>query len=64
MNRIFPALAITLLLLFNGCGLFGPPEESRQQSGHTVYRVPGGSAAEIPSPTPVPQKIPGESKKN
>jgi len=64
VNRIFAALAITLLLLFNSCGLFGPPEESRQQAGHAVYRVPGGSVADMPSPTPIPQKIPGESKKN
>ena len=44
--------------------MFRAPEESREESGHAVYRVPGGSLAEMPSPTPVPQKIPGESKKN
>jgi len=64
VKRILSGVAITLLFLFNGCAFFRPPEEVRQQSGHTVYRVPGGSVAEMPSPTPLPQKVPGESKKN
>jgi len=64
VNRIFTILAITPLPLFSGCGLFHAPEESREQAGHAVYRVPGGSVAEMPSPTPFAQKIPGESKKN
>jgi hypothetical protein len=51
-------------LLLTGCSLFRPPEEVREQSGRTTYRVPGGSVAEMPSPTPVPLKVPGESKKN
>jgi hypothetical protein len=64
VKRIFSAVAITLVFLFNACGLFRPPEEVRQQSGRTVYRVPGGTLAEMSSPTPVPQRVPGESKKN
>jgi hypothetical protein len=64
VKRIFIGMAITLLLLLDGCGFFRAPEEVRQQSGHTVYRVPGGSVAEMSSPTPVPQTVPGESKKN
>jgi hypothetical protein len=64
VKRILPGVAITLLLLFDSCGFFRAPEEVRQQSGHTVYRVPGGSVAEMPSPTPLPQKVPGDSKKN
>jgi len=51
-------------LLLAGCAFFRAPEEVREQSGRTTYRVPGGSLAELPSPTPVPEKIPGESKKN
>jgi hypothetical protein len=64
VNRNFQSLATTLLLLLSGCGLFHAPEESREQTGHATYRVPGGNVAEMPSPTPFAQKIPGESKKN
>jgi hypothetical protein len=64
VKRILSGVAITLLLLWSGCGFLGAPEEVRQQSGHTVYRVPGGSIAEMASPTPLPQKVPGESRKN
>jgi hypothetical protein len=56
--------AILAIFLFAGCAFFRAPEEVREQSGRTTYRVPGGSLAELPSPTPVPEKIPGESKKN
>jgi hypothetical protein len=61
VKRILTAVAITAV--FFGCGLFKEPEELREQSGRTVYRVPGGSLAEMPSPTPAPPKIPGESRR-
>jgi hypothetical protein len=61
VKRILAGVAITAA--FFGCGLFREPEEVREQSGRTVYRVPGGSVAEMPSPTPGPQKIPGESRR-
>jgi hypothetical protein len=64
VNRILAGVAITALLLPIGYRFFGNPEEMRQQSDETVYRVPGANAAEMPSPTPVPQKVPGESKKS
>ncbi|HJT45299.1 MAG TPA: hypothetical protein VJ721_03410 [Chthoniobacterales bacterium] len=64
MKRILSGVAIMLLSSFSGCDLFRSPEEVRQQTEHTVYRVPGGSVAEMPTPTLIPQKIPGESKKN
>jgi hypothetical protein len=63
VKRILPAVAITAVFLFAGCSLFRTPEEVREQSDRTVYRVPGGSVAEMPSPTPAPQKVPGESRK-
>jgi len=63
VKRILPGVAITALFLFGSCSLFREPEEVREQSGRTVYRVPGGSLAEMPSPTPEPQKIPGESRR-
>jgi hypothetical protein len=63
VKRILPGVAITAVFLFGGCSLFREPEEVRQQSGRTTYRVPGGSLAEMPSPTPEPQKIPGESRR-
>jgi hypothetical protein len=49
--------------LFGGCSFFGKPEEVREQSGRTTYRVSGGSLAEMPSPTPEVQQIPGESRR-
>jgi hypothetical protein len=64
VNRILAGVAITAVILFAGCSFFRSPEEMRQQSARTVYRVPGGSLAEMESPTPVPQKVAGESKKN
>jgi hypothetical protein len=63
VKRILPGVAITAAFLFGGCSLFRPPEEVREQSGRTTYRVPGGNAAEMSSPTPAPQKIPGESRR-
>jgi len=63
VNRILIGVAITPVLLFAACSVFRPAEEYREQSGRTVYRVPGGSAAELPSPTPAPQNIPGESRR-
>jgi hypothetical protein len=61
VKRILTAVAITAA--FFGCGLFKEPEEVREQTGRTVYRIPGGNAAEMSSPTPAPQKIPGESRR-
>jgi hypothetical protein len=63
-QMIVRRLALVAALLLTGCSFFREPEEVREQSGRTTYRVPGGSLAELPSPTPVPEKIPGESKKN
>jgi hypothetical protein len=63
VKRILPGVAITAVFLFCGCSFFGKPEEVREQPGRTTYRVPGGSVAEMPSPTPEPQKIPGESRR-
>jgi len=62
VKRISIYVAITAVTLFAACTLFRPAEEYREESGRTVYRVPGGSAAELPSPTPAPQKIPGEAR--
>jgi hypothetical protein len=64
VNRILAGVAITAVLLSIGYGFLGNPEEMRQRSGETVYRGPGGNAAEMAWPTRVPQKVPGESKKS
>jgi hypothetical protein len=47
---------------FAACGLFGPQEQVRQEPGRATYRVPEGISLEAPDITPVPEKVPGESR--
>ena len=47
---------------FAACGFFGPQEQVRQEPGRTTYRVPEGNSLEPPDITPVPEKVPGESR--
>jgi len=47
---------------FAACGFFEPQEQVRQEPGRTTYRVPEGSSLESPDITPVPEKVPGESR--
>jgi hypothetical protein len=63
VKRILSGVAITAVFLFVGCGLFRAPEELREKSSRATYRVPGGSLAEMPSPTPAPQTVLGESRR-
>ena len=51
---------IALIALFiPGCGLLGPNEEYRQDSGRTVYRSADHSGQEEPLPLSK-RKVPGE----
>jgi hypothetical protein len=47
---------------FAACGFFGPQEQVRQEPRSTTYRVPEGNSLERPDITPVPEKVPGESR--
>jgi hypothetical protein len=47
---------------FAACGLLGTPEQIRQESGRTTYRAAEDSSLERPDITPVPEKVPGESR--
>lgn len=54
-------LAIVVTFFFSGCDWFGSPELYKSEPGRTTYRAVDESLpdAEV---TPVPQKIPGESR--
>ena len=47
---------------FAACGLLGTPEQVRQESGRTTYRLPQDNLLERPDITPVQEKVPGESR--
>jgi hypothetical protein len=47
---------------FAGCGFLGTQEQVRQEPGRTTYRVPEDNSLERPDVTPVPEKVPGESR--
>jgi hypothetical protein len=47
---------------FAGCGFLGPQEQVRREPGRTTYRVPEDNSLERPDITPVPEKVPGESR--
>jgi hypothetical protein len=62
VNGISLFVAITTMLFFSGCGFFGSPrEEVTQQPNKAVFRSAEPSTEE-PDLTPVPQKVPGETK--
>jgi len=62
VKRIFLAITIMATFILVSCGFFGAPEEVRQQPGRAIYRAPGEIVASNESPTPAPQKVPGESR--
>jgi hypothetical protein len=47
---------------FAACGFFGAPEQVREEPGRTTYRAPEDNSLERPDITPVPEKVPGESR--
>jgi len=55
-------VAITAMSFFAGCGWFNTPEAYKSESGRTTFRAAAQSPGE-PDVTPVPQTIPGESRK-
>jgi PBP1b-binding outer membrane lipoprotein LpoB len=55
-------LAITAIFFLAGCSWFGSPEAYKSESGRTTFRAANESPTEHPDVTPVPQKIPGESR--
>jgi hypothetical protein len=57
-----PLLIFCIAGTFAACGFLQPQEEVRQEPGRTTYRAPEGSSIESPDTTPVPQKVPGESR--
>ena len=44
------------------CGLLGPQEQVREEPGRTTYRAAEETSLEGPDTTPVPEKVPGESR--
>jgi hypothetical protein len=56
------ALAILVPFLFFGCGWFGPAEKYRTEGERTTYRAAEENPATRSDVTPVPQRIPGESR--
>lgn len=44
------------------CGLLGPQEQVREEPGRTTYRAAQDTSLERPDTTPVPEKVPGESR--
>ena len=60
MKRTLVIFSIACALA--GCGLLGPQEEFREEPGSATYRVPEGDSLERPEVTPVPEKVPGESR--
>jgi hypothetical protein len=47
---------------FAACSWFGTPEQVRQERGRATYRAAEDNSLEQPEVTPVPQKVPGESR--
>ena len=47
---------------FAACGLLGPQEQFREEPGSARYRVPESTAVAPAEITPVPEKVPGESR--
>jgi hypothetical protein len=48
---------------FAACSWFGTSEQVRQEPGRATYRAAEDNSLERPDITPVPQKVPGESRK-
>jgi len=42
---------------------FGTPEQVRREPGRATYRAASDNSLDSPEITPVPQKVPGESRK-
>jgi hypothetical protein len=59
---VHAAVLFSIVGAFAACGFFGPQEQVRQEPGRTTYRVPEGNSLERPDITPVPEKVPGESR--
>ena len=59
---VHAAVLFSIAGAFAACGFFGPQEQVRQEPGRTTYRVPEGNSLERPDFTPVPEKVPGESR--
>jgi hypothetical protein len=55
-------ILFSIAAAFAGCGLFGTPEQVRQESGRTTYRAVEDNSLERPDIAPVSQKVPGESR--
>jgi hypothetical protein len=47
---------------FAACGFLGTPEQVRREPGRTTYRAVEDNSLERPDITPVPEKVPGESR--
>jgi hypothetical protein len=48
--------------VFASCSLLGPHEQVREEPGRTTYRAAEDTSLERPDATPVPEKVPGESR--
>jgi hypothetical protein len=62
VKGIAAVFTIVTSLAISACGLFGPAEASRRESGRTVFRAAEETPMEVPEVTPVQQKVPGENR--
>jgi hypothetical protein len=60
VKRSLVLFSITGVL--TSCGLLGPQEQVREEPGRTTYRAAEDTSLERPDTTPIPQKVPGESR--
>jgi hypothetical protein len=62
VKGIVAILMFAASLTIAACSWFGSSEAIRSESGRTVYRSAEETPLEVPEITPVPQKVPGETR--